>query len=255
MFALVIIIFLFGLTLSYRSVEHQLEVAKLKSDFVSTVSHEFKSPITSIRQLAEMLQANRVPSEERRQRYYDVIVEQSERISLLIDNVLNFARMEEGKKVFRFEPTDIAPLLRDVAGRIQHQVSHTGFQIRIAVDDSLPLMNVDRLSFAEAVVNLLDNAVKYSGTADHVELRARVIGPSLVVSVQDFGIGIVPSDIDRVFERFYRGGEAMSRSVSGTGLGLTLVKQIVTAHHGSIHVESSVGKGSTFEIRLPLQQD
>ena len=255
MFILVVFIALFGLAITYRSVSRELELAKLKSDFVSTVSHEFKSPVTSIRQLAEMLQSGRIPSDAKRQQYYDVIVEQSERVSLLIDNVLDFARMEEGRRTFTFEPTDVAPLLREVAARMQNQVAHAGFQIDCRVPDALPPVRVDRLSLAEAVINLLDNAVKYSGTATHVELGAAGDDARLVISVRDFGIGVHPEDRDKVFDRFYRGRNPAARRVSGTGLGLTLVKQIAEAHHGSVRVVSEVGKGSTFEIRLPRERD
>jgi signal transduction histidine kinase len=251
-FVLIGIILIVGLAVTLRSIEHELELSRMKSDFVSTVSHEFKSPLTSIRQLVEMLQSNRVPSEARRRQYYDVIVEQSKRLSMLVDDVLDFSRMEEGRKVFSFEVTDLSELLHEVVSRIQHQVDHAGFHIHADIPGQLPAVKADRLAVSEAVANLLDNAIKYSGSADHLEIRAFLENQYLVIAVQDFGIGIDKEEIPKIFDRFYRGGDSLTRSIEGTGLGLTLVKQIALAHRGTIQVESERGKGSTFSIRLPI---
>jgi len=237
MFILLAGILIFGLTLTIRIVTHELELGKMKSDFVSTVSHEFKSPLTSIRQLAEMLQAGRVPSEERRQRYYNVLLEQSERLSLLIDNILDFAKMEEGKKEFEFEMVDIGPLLEELVSTIQQQVRHEGFMIQAKFDTPLPSIQVDRAAITQAITNLIDNAIKYSAGAKKIHVRGFTQNQYLIIAVQDFGVGIAPEEIDKVFERFYRGGDELTRTVKGSGLGLTLVKQIVQAHHGSVHVE------------------
>ncbi len=253
MFILLAGILIFGLTLTIRIVTHELELGKMKSDFVSTVSHEFKSPLTSIRQLAEMLQTGRVPSEERRQQYYNVLLEQSERLSLLIDNILDFAKMEEGKKEFEFEMIDMGPLLEELISTIQQQVRHEGFTVQIKIDSPLPSIQADRAAINQAVTNLIDNAIKYSAGAKKIYVRAFTENQDLVIAVQDFGVGIKPEEIEKVFERFYRGGDELTRTVKGSGLGLTLVKQIVQAHHGSVHVESEPGRGSTFSIRLPLQ--
>jgi signal transduction histidine kinase len=253
MFVLLAGILIFGLTLTIRIVSHELELGRMKSDFVSTVSHEFKSPLTSIRQLAEMLQTGRVPSEERRQRYYDVLLEQSERLSSLIDNILDFAKMEEGKKEFEFEMADVGLLLEELISTIQQQVRHEGFVVEARIAAPLPAIQVDRAAMSQAIANLIDNAIKYSAGAKKVHVRGFTDDHYLIISVQDLGVGIKPEEIDRVFERFYRGGDELTRAAKGSGLGLTLVKQIVEAHHGSVHVESEPGRGSTFSIRLPLE--
>ena len=252
MFILLAGILLFGLTLTIRIVSHEIELGKMKSDFVSTVSHEFKSPLTSIRQLSEMLQTGRVPSEERRQRYYDVLLEQSERLSLLIDNILDFAKMEEGKKEFEFEAVAMGPLLEELVSTIQQQVRHEGFTVEAEFDKSLPAIQADRAAIIQAITNLIDNGIKYSAGAKKVCVRGFTENQHLIIAVQDFGVGIKPEEIDKVFERFYRGGDELTRTVKGSGLGLTLVKQIVHAHHGTVHVESAPGRGSTFSIRLHL---
>jgi signal transduction histidine kinase len=252
MFLLIAGILIFGLILTVRTVSRELELARMKSDFVSTISHEFKSPLTSIRQLAEMLQSGRVPSEERRQKYYDVLLEQSERLSLLTENVLNFAKMEEGRKEFIFEETDIKSLLEDLVSSIQERVRHAGFDIRLDVENSLPSIKADRDAIMQAVNNLIDNAIKYSGKMKRIEVKAYKEDQYLAVTVKDFGIGIQKEDRDKIFDRFYRGGDELTRTVKGSGLGLTLVKKIVEAHHGSVQIKSEPEQGSTFSIRLPL---
>lgn len=255
MFILIAGILIFGLILTMRSFTREMELARMKSDFVSTVSHEFKSPLTSIRQIAEMLHAGRVPSEDRRQKYYDVLLEQSERLSLLTENVLSFARMEEGKKEFQFEKVDMETLLRNIVSTIQDRVQHDGFTIELKIAKPLHSIEADVSALTQAVNNLIDNAVKYSGKSKRVIVRAFNDEQSVVIEVEDFGVGIKKDEMNRVFDRFYRGGDELTRTVKGSGLGLTLVKQIVEAHKGTIQVESEPDKGSVFAIKFPLEPD
>ncbi len=250
-FVLIAGILVFGLVLTIRSVSHELELARMKSDFVSTVSHEFKSPLTSIRQLAEMLQSGRVPSEERRQKYYDVLLEQSERLALLTDNILSLAKIEAGRAEFAFARTDVSALLSEVVTAIQDRVRHEGFAIELEAAAALPPLAVDRTALSQALTNLIDNAVKYSGDSRKISVRAYLEGEDIAIAVRDFGIGVKKEDIPRLFERFYRGGDELTRTVKGSGLGLTLVKEIVDAHRGRIRVESEPGKGSVFTILMP----
>ena len=253
-FVLLAGILIFGLTLTIRSVTRELELARMKSDFVSTISHEFKSPLTSIRQLAEMLQRGRAPSHERRQQYYDVLLEQSERLTLLIDNILDFSRMEEGRKQFEFETVDMGALVQEIASAFQQRVAHGGFTVQAEVAGPLRAIQVDRSAITQVINNLIDNAVKYSAESRKVNVKVFGDDQYLTVAVEDFGIGIRKEELDQVFDRFYRGGDELTRTVRGTGLGLTLVKQIVEAHKGAMQVESEPGKGSTFSIRLPLDR-
>ncbi|MCJ7487476.1 MAG: HAMP domain-containing histidine kinase, partial [Candidatus Aminicenantes bacterium] len=240
-FLLIAGILVFGLVLTVRAVSHELELARMKSDFVSTVSHEFKSPLTSIRQLAEMLQSGRVPSEDRRQKYYDVLLEQSERLALLTDNILSLAKIEEGRAEFAFEPTDVSVLLTEVVTSIQERVRHESFDIKLNVEGALPLLAADRAALSQAVTNLIDNAIKYSGDSRRISVSASLEKQAVAIAIQDFGVGIKKEDIDKVFERFYRGGDELTRTVKGSGLGLTLVREIIAAHRGKIHVESEPG--------------
>jgi signal transduction histidine kinase len=245
-------ILVFGLTLTIRSVTNELELARLKSDFVSTVSHEFKSPLTAIRHMTEILLSDRVPSEDRRRRYYQVMLEQSERLSLLIDNILDLARMEEGRLELRLEMVDAGDLLREVVEAVDHRIRHEGFLIRSDIEDRGPTIPLDADALTQATTNLIDNAVKYSGESREIIVHGFSDDTHFNVAVEDFGIGLNAKEKERVFERFYRGGDELTRSVKGTGLGLTLVKRIAEAHGGSVVVESEPGRGSTFTIRLPL---
>ncbi len=252
MFILIAGILIFGLILTIRSLTREMELSRMKSDFVSTVSHEFKSPLTSIRQIAEMLHSGRVPSEERRQKYYDVLLEQSERLSLLTENVLSFAKMEEGKRKFVFEHVDIETLLRNIVSTIQDRMGHDGFTIETEIAKTLPPLMADASAITQAVNNLIDNAVKYSADSKKIIVKAFDDEQSVVIQVIDFGLGIKKEEMNKIFDRFYRGGDELTRTVKGSGLGLTLVKQIVEAHNGSIQVESESRKGSVFTMRLPL---
>ncbi len=255
MFLAIAIILGFGLVLTMRSVTQELELARLKSDFVSTVSHEFKSPLTSIRQLAEMLQTGRVASEERRQRYYDVLVEQSARLSSLVTNVLDLARIEEGRRDFRFEAVDLGALIQELTEATQHRVGHEGFEIRTEIGHPLPKVRGDAEALRQAISNLLDNAVQYSGEAREVRVQVWGEDSTLSMTVEDSGVGIRKDEIEKVFDRFYRGRDEVTRAIRGSGLGLTLVKEIVEAHRGSVEVTSEVGKGSIFRIRLPAMTE
>jgi two-component system phosphate regulon sensor histidine kinase PhoR len=195
-----------------------------------------------------------VATEERQRHYFDILVEQSERLSLLIENVLDFGRMEEGRKRFEFEPTDIGPWLTDIVTATQERVAHEGRVIRLTLKESLPQITADRAALAQAVHNLIDNAIKYSAGAKEVRLVAHRDACNLVIEVEDSGVGISPEEIGRVFDRFYRGKDPRIRTIRGSGLGLTLVKRIVEAHGGTVQIRSEPGKGSTFSIRLPLKK-
>ena len=252
-FLLIAGILIFGFTLTVRTVSHQFELARMQSDFVSTVSHEFKSPLTAVRQIAEMLQSDKVSSEQKRRRYYDVLVEQSERLSLLIDRVLDFAKMDSGHHTFDVQPVDVGPFLETLVSKVQQRVSHEGFVVRSEIDPSLPMVALDADAIGQAVTNLIDNGIKYSGDSKEIVVRGFAENGHAVIAVRDFGIGLDPEEKERVFERFYRGGSELTRSVRGTGLGLTLVKQIVHGHGGRVDADSEPGHGSTFYIRLPLE--
>jgi signal transduction histidine kinase len=252
-FIAIVIILAFGLFFTLQTVNNELHLSKMKSYFISTVSHEFKSPLTSIRQMAEMLVRDRVPSAERQRKYYTSILKQSERLSHLIDNILDFSKMEEGYKLFHFEKADIIPVLKDAVESFQQNIADKGFHINLAIPEPLPDVVFDREAMEQVIHNLLDNACKYSGDSREIEVDLLSKGNKIVISIRDYGIGIKKEDYDKIFSRFYRAGDELTQTVKGSGIGLTIVKQIVEAHNGTIDVESEVGKGSKVTVRLPLR--
>jgi signal transduction histidine kinase len=250
-FLLIVIGLALGLFFTMHIINKELALSKMKSDFISTVSHEFKSPLTSIRQMSEMLFNKRIKKESRKKEYYEIMLEQSERLSHLIDNILDFSKIEEGKKVFRFEKADLTELINHVTSVFQKSVANDGFLVFSFIPQRLPELQVDKEAIQQVLYNLLDNAYKYSGDSRIIEVIAESIGDSVTISVKDFGIGIPQEDQNKIFDHFYRGGNELTRSVKGSGIGLTIVKRIIEAHHGKVTLESIPGKGSTFQVTLP----
>jgi len=239
-------VLLFGAFTALRLVRRELAIARLQADFTAAVSHEFRSPLTGIRQLGEMLLAGRAANDEnRRRQYYEMIVSESDRLTRLVENVLDFARIEEGRKQFRAERIDTAPWLVEMAA-----IAGRRRIIDCLIPDTLPAIEGDRDALSTAVLNLLDNAVKYSPAETPVTLRATASGDGVKIAVEDHGCGIAPEDRDRIFERFYRGSKTSGGPGQGVGLGLALVKRIADAHGARLSVESEPGKGSVFSITL-----
>jgi signal transduction histidine kinase len=232
-----------------RTVRKELEIARLKSEFVSAVSHEFRSPLSAISHLAELLDMGRVKDEDRKREYYRLIVGESGRLRRLVENLLNFARIEEGRQQYRLEPIDVAPWLRQATDEFQASPAATGKEIVVVVAPDLPRLRADAEAMTTVVVNLLDNAVKYSPDSGRVWVQANVVDGEVEIHVRDEGVGIAEEDQAHIFERFFRGRDA--GPVPGTGLGLALVQRIVAAHGGTVAVKSRVGEGSTFIVRLP----
>ena len=251
---IVLSVTLFGGYLLWRDVNREMRIATLRSQFVSSVSHELKTPLTAIRMFAETLQLDRVDAATRRE-YLDTIVNESERLTRLLNNVLDFSKIEEGRKAYRRETASLAGVVRTAARAMAYPLEQHGFVLRVEIDDALPQLNVDADALEQAILNLLTNAMKYSGTGRTIDLQLARDGRHAVISVRDEGIGIPLADQARIFEKFYRISTPENQRIPGTGLGLTLVDHIVKAHDGSVHVESAPGCGSVFSIRLPLHED
>ncbi len=235
-----------------RSVSRELEVARLQSDFVSAVSHEFRTPLASLRQLSELLVDGRVPDEQRRLEYYRGLNRESERLDRLVETLLDFGRMEAGAREYCFELLNAAELVRGVAEEFEReQEVDEGFELQTRLSEGLPFVRADREALGRALWNLLDNAVKYSRGSKCVWLEAAGENGRVAIRVRDQGLGIAPSEQKKIFKKFVRAESARSAGVKGTGLGLAMVKHIVTAHRGEVRVESRLGAGSTFTIFLP----
>lgn len=242
---------LFGGYLVIRSTGKELKLAELKSDFVSTVSHEFRTPLTSIRYLAELLQRGRVRDEKRKKLYYETISVESERLSWLIENILNFSKMEAGIKEYQFTMTDMGELTRNVISRFKKQASGKKFAMESEISQEMPVISVDKEALSRALLNLLDNALKYSGEDPKVIIRAWSDEKNVFLEVQDNGRGINREEQRKVFEKFYRTADVHESKIKGSGIGLNLVTHIVKAHGGEVALESDVGKGTKVTIKLP----
>jgi signal transduction histidine kinase len=242
-----------GLLLAYRNVARELALAKLKSDFVSNVSHELRTPLALIRLYAETLELGRISNPGKRQEYYEIIRKESERLTSLINNILDFSRIESGKKEYNFRETDVADLVRDTLESYRFDIEQNGFQFEQKIDGDLPPVWVDREAIARSLLNLVNNAVKYSATEKYLGVNLYRHNGGVNLEVVDHGIGIPAKEQPKIFEKFYRVCDPLVHNTKGSGLGLSLVRHIVQAHGGEVVVESEPGHGSKFIITLPVQ--
>jgi nitrogen-specific signal transduction histidine kinase len=241
-----------GLVLTKHMVGKEMAVAKLKSDFVSNVSHELRTPLALIRLYAETLELGRITTKEKKQQYYRIIRKESERLTALINNILDFSRIEAGRKEYEFRETDIANLVRNTLDSYRYQIEQQGFALEEKIDDSVPPVKVDREAIARALVNLVNNALKYSKDEKYLGVKLYRENGAVKLEVADKGIGINRRDQGKIFEKFYRAGDPLVHNTKGSGLGLSLVRHITEAHGGDISVESAPGAGSKFTLSLPL---
>ena len=240
-----------------RTMNRELEVARLQSDFVASVSHEFRSPLTSMRQLSSMLVQGRLASEEQRQRSYEFLAEETGRLDRLIEGLLDFGLMEAGQARYRLESTDAGELVGDTVAAFQRTVVARGYEVKLSIPASPVRILADKDALGRAVWNLLDNAVKYSPDERSVWVDVaplpREQPDRLALMVTDRGMGIPAAEQGAIFDRFVRGANSRGAGIKGTGIGLAMVKHIVAAHGGDIHVESAPDKGSCFTILLPME--
>ena len=241
-----------GLVLTYRSVSKEVALAHLKSDFVSNVSHELRTPLALIRLYAETLELGRITTQEKKEDYYRIIRKESERLTALINNILDFSRIEAGRKEYDFRETDIAELVRNTLDAYRYQIEQQGFAFEQSIDPTIPAVRVDREAIARALVNLVNNALKYSANEKFLGVKLYRVDGLLKLEVVDRGIGITRREQSKIFEKFYRTGDPLVHNTKGSGLGLSLVRHITRAHGGEVEVESTPGKGSKFILSLPL---
>lgn len=238
-------------TFGLRYTIHQLQLAQLKSSFVSNVSHELKTPIAMIRLAVETLEMGRVSSEAERERFIQTIGRETLRLSRLVDNILDFARLEAGQKVFRFESVNVVALVHEAIESFRLRLEDQGFAVSVDLPESLPLVRADATGLTHCLLNLLDNAIKYSRQHREIRVSAHPRDGFVAVTVADRGIGISAADQRRIFEKFVRVETGLVHDVKGTGLGLSLVDQIMRAHGGRIEVTSEPGEGSAFTLLVP----
>lgn len=245
-FALLLIL-LIGSYLSTHDMQRQLEVSRLKSDFVSTVSHELKTPLTSIRLLTERL-IKLSPEEIAKQKeYHSLILTQSYRLSHLINNILDFSKLEEGKQKYKFEKANLTDLIRQAIQDYPAGLIRSDCPLEINLAEDIPLFYLDKEAISRAFINLLDNALKFSFSGGVIKINVHKVNEEVFMEVIDEGPGIEEKEKKKIFERFYHTGK-------GTGLGLKIVRHIVEGHNGRIELESQKDKGASFKIILPLKE-
>lgn len=241
-----------GIFLTYRNISREMALARLKSDFVSNVSHELRTPLSLIRLYAETLELGRLTSPDKYHEYYQIIRKESERLTALINNILDFSRIEAGRKEYDFRETDLKELVCNTLETYRYQIEQHGFTFEENIEP-VPPLRVDREAMARSLVNLVNNALKYSQDQKYIGVNLYRANGAVKLEVIDHGIGIPPQEQGKIFEKFYRVGDPLVHNTKGSGLGLSLVKHIVQAHGGEVAVDSVPGRGSKFTIVLPVQ--
>jgi len=249
---LMLLLVLAGAYAMYRGVSRELRVAQLQSDFVSAVSHEFRSPLTTLRGITELLANDRLADESRRRQSYVFLERETGRLQRLVEDLLDFGRMESGRKQYRIAPQDVFGVVRAAVAEFREEALANGFQVEMDLDSRAATIQADEEALRRAIRNLLENAVKYSPECRTVWVEGRVNHRQAAISVRDRGMGIEPREQRQIFQKFVRGAAAKKAGIKGTGIGLSMVRQVVDACGGEIRLESAAGAGSTFTILLPL---
>jgi signal transduction histidine kinase len=250
--AFVLCLLLLGIILTLRAASREMSLAAAKSSFVSNVSHELKTPLALIRLYAETLELDRVSDDQEAKEFLRTINGETRRLTQLINNILDFSKIEAGRKEYQFVPSDIAQVVETVLHTYEYQLREAGFEVSKRIDHGLPMVSVDPEAISQAVVNLLNNATKYSEDTKKIEVAVGARDSQMAIEVTDQGIGIPRSEQQKIFEKFYRVSTALVHNTKGSGLGLALVKHVVEAHGGKVLVDSEPGRGSRFVILIPI---
>jgi len=247
------VVMITGISLTVRAAAHELELSRLKAEFVSNVSHELKTPLSLIRMFGETLESGVVQDEAKRGEFYRIIRSESERLTRLINNVLDFSKIEAGVKRYNFQEAEVGGVVRKAIDTYRLEIRNLGFTIDCRLPSAPVSARIDPDALSEALLNLLDNAAKYSGEDKQIAISLETRGSWIRISVTDRGVGIPRDELKKIFDKYYRTPSQMTRETAGSGLGLTLVHHITEAHGGRVEVESEVGRGSTFTLLLPLK--
>jgi len=227
------------------------ELNRLKTEFISTFSHELRTPMSSIQGLTEILLRGKIKDKTKQKELLAVIASESGRLSRLIHNILDFGKIEQQVKTFSFQKTDVIPLIEEVMRIFYHELETQGFVFRLNLPEEPVFLSLDRDSVKQVLINLIDNAINYSSVNKEVEVAILDRPKEVEIRVQDKGIGVCLEDQEKIFDKFYRASEGAKINLKGVGLGLKIVKHVMTAHQGEIRVESQVGRGSTFRLIFP----
>lgn len=245
------LILLLGVWIIYRNIRTEMQLAQMKSDFVSNVSHELRTPLALIRMFAETLEMERIKSEEKKKEYYQIIGQETERLTHLINNILDFSKIEAGIKQYEMQKVNVNEAVEDVLRLYSFHLNSRGFRFEKKLAAQELLIRADRDALSEALINLLDNAIKYSDSEKFVRITTGNADNQVFIDVEDHGIGISAEEQKKIFDKFYRVSSGLVHNTKGSGLGLTLIKYIIEMHQGQITVKSQPGKGSTFRLVFP----
>lgn len=242
------IIIIAGVIFIYRIIHKEIKLAQIKSDFVSNVSHELRTPLALISMFSETLEMNRVPSDEKRKQYYSIISQESNRLSRIVNSILSFSKIESGKRTYNITEGDLNQVVQKVYDNYKFHLENKNFNFEFISEKDLPCVKLDSEAVSEALINLIDNAAKYSNDKKEIVVRTSKRFNKVGVEVSDKGIGISKEDQQKIFDKFFRVSTGLVHDTKGTGLGLTIVKHVVEAHNAEIEMHSELGKGSTFRI-------
>lgn len=237
----------------YRAIRQQMKLAQLKSEFVSNVSHEIRTPLAVINMYSETLEMGRIKDEAKKHEYYKIIHTETNRLSGIVNKILSFSKIEGGKRNYKFSATDINELVEEITETYSHHFKNKGMECSLNQTTKLPAVKIDAEAVTDAMINLIDNAIKYSGEKKKIEISTGISLRSVYIDVRDYGIGIDPKHQKLVFDKFYRVTSGnLAHKAKGTGIGLSIVKHIMEAHKGSVTLKSVPGKGSIFRLSFPI---
>ena len=239
---------LIGLWYAVKNIKKEMELTKIKSDFIANVSHELRTPLSLISLFAETLVLGRASTSEKQKEYQKIILDETNRLSRIVNKILSFYEIEGHKKAYHFKPTDINSIAGKVVKTYSYQLENAGFNYCFKQCENIPLINGDEESLTEAVINLIDNSMKYSKDKKEIEIETGCDGDFVFIKISDRGIGISTQNINKIFDKFYRVQNGFVHETKGAGLGLSIVKSIVDAHNGEINVRSTEGEGTSFEL-------
>lgn len=249
--AIALAVIVAGIIILLIAMRRERRANELKSEFISNVSHELKTPLSIISMFGEMLAMGRTKSAEQSTEYAEIIWRESVRLARLIDNVLDFAKMERGVDVYEFGDGDVGEVVTRALELSRHRLARAKLEVDLDIDEDLPMLQIDSNALTLAVLNLIDNAIKYAADGERLEVTVRRADGGVALQVRDFGPGVPVGEQEQVFERFYRARSVRLKPVRGSGIGLALVKHIIEAHDGRVTVESEPPDGATFRLWIP----
>ncbi|UCH65563.1 MAG: HAMP domain-containing histidine kinase, partial [Ignavibacterium sp.] len=251
--SLLTLVLIVGVYIVYRNIKREVEIAQIKSDFVSNVSHELRTPLSLISMFAETLEMGRAKTEEKKYEYYSIISREANRLGRIVNTILNFSKMEAGKRKYHIEEKDLNIVIEKIFENYSFHLRNKGFEFIYNPAENLPTVNIDEEAVSEAVINLIDNAVKYSPDKKQIEINTGIDSTYEFVEVADKGIGISHEDQRKIFDKFFRVSSALVHDTKGTGLGLSIVKHVMDAHGGRVVLKSKQGVGSSFQLLFPVK--